>query len=109
MFSPKTHKSGFVCCVVALMFCLLPSASAQSTGGRIIGRVADSTGAVVSGVTVTLINDATGVSRNTKTNDTGDYTFIEVTPGNYHVEYELQGFKKAVLNSVVLELNQVLT
>src|SRR5581483_6870863 len=45
----------------------------------------------------------------TKTNDTGDYTFVEVTPGNYHVTYELQGFKKSVLNSIVLELNQVLT
>src|SRR4051812_22260519 len=109
MFSPKTHKSGFVCCVVALMFCLLPSASAQSTSGRIIGRVADSTGAVVSGVTITLVNDATGVSRNTKTNDTGDYTFIEVAPATYHVEYTLQGFKKDVATNVIVDVNQVLT
>src|SRR3954463_3958176 len=109
MFSPKIHKSGFVCCVVALMLCLLPSALAQSTSGRIIGRVADSTGAVVSGVTVTLVNDATGVSRNTKTNDTGDYTFIEVTPATYHVEYTLQGFKKDVATNVIVDVNQVLT
>src|SRR3954463_13236833 len=109
MFSPKIHKSGFVCCVVALILSLLPSAFAQSTSGRIIGRVADSTGAVVSGVTVTLVNDATRVSRNTKTNDTGDYTFIEVVPATYHVEYTLQGFKKNVRKEITLELNQVLT
>jgi hypothetical protein len=109
MFFPKMHKSGLVCCVVALMSCLLPSVSAQSTGGRIIGRVSDSTGAVVSGVTVTLVNDATGVSRDTKTNETGDYTFIEVKPATYHVAYTLQGFKKDVRTNVVLEVNQVLT
>jgi hypothetical protein len=109
MFSPKIHKSGFVCCVVALILCLLPSALAQSTSGRIIGRVADSTGAVVSGVTVTLVNDATRVSRNTKTNDTGDYTFIEVAPAAYHVEYTLQGFKKDVATNVIVDVNQVLT
>lgn len=98
-----------MCCVVAAVLALLLSASGQSTGGRIIGRVSDSTGAVVSGVQVTLTNEATGGSRDTKTNDTGDYTFVEVTPGNYHVEYALQGFKKDVRSDVVLEVNQVLT
>src|SRR6185312_15089370 len=109
MFSPKIENLGFVRCVVVLMICLSPSASAQSTSGRIIGRVADSTGAVVSGVTVTLVNDATRVSRNTKTNDTGDYTFIEVAPATYHVEYTLQGFKKDVATNVIVDVNQVLT
>ena len=81
----------------------------QSTGGRVIGRVADSSGAVVSGVTVTLANEATGVSRETKTNESGDYSFIEVTPGSYRVEYSLQGFKKDVRKNVTLDVNQVLT
>src|SRR5579863_8782333 len=90
-----------------LLFSFL--ASGQSTSGRVIGKVADPTGAVISGVTVTLVNEATGVSRDTKTNEGGDYSFIEVTPGNYRVEYALQGFKKNVRNNVVLEVNQVLT
>ncbi len=109
MSSPRFRHSAFLCSIIATIVLLLPNALAQSTGGRIIGRVADTTGAVVGGVNVTLTNEATGVSRGTKTNDTGDYTFVEVTPGNYHVTYELQGFKKSVLNSIVLELNQVLT
>ena len=109
MSSAEFRGSRFSCCVVASVLCLLLSASAQSTGGRIIGRVSDSTGAVVSGVTITLVNDATGVSRDTKTNETGDYTFIEVTPATYHVEYTLQGFKKDVHTNVVLQVNQVLT
>lgn len=109
MSSAEFRGSRFVCCVVALMFCLLPFAFAQSTGGRIIGRVSDSTGAVISGVTVNLINEATAVGRDAKTNDSGDFSFVEVTPGNYRLEYTLQGFKKNVRNNVVLEVNQVLT
>lgn len=109
MSSAEFRGSRFVCCVVASVLCLLLSAPAQSTGGRVVGRVKDSTGAVVSGVTVVLANQATGVSRSATTNDTGDFTFVEVTPGNYHVEYVLQGFKKEVRSNVTLELNQVLT
>ena len=109
MFSPEFRRSGFACCVIAAVLCLLPAASGQSTGGRIIGRVSDSTGAVVSGVTVMLTNEATGVSRDAKTDDSGDFTFVEVKPGSYHIEYALQGFKKNVRNNVVLEVNQVLT
>ena len=109
MSSAEFRSSRFVCCVAASMLSLLLSAPAQSTGGRIIGRVTDSTGAVISGVTVNLINEATAVGRDTKTNDSGDFTFVEVTPGNYRVEYMLQGFKKNLRNNVVLEVNQVLT
>jgi hypothetical protein len=109
MSSAEFRGSRFACCVVASVLCLLLSASAQSTGGRIIGRVSDSTGAVVGGVTVTLLNDATGVSRDTKTDESGDYTFPEAVPGNYRVEYSMQGFKKYVRANVTLEINQVLT
>src|SRR6185312_4902548 len=101
--------AGFVCGAVLAVLCVLPSALGQSTAGRIVGRVSDSTGAVVSGVTVTLTNVATGVSRGATTNDTGDYNFVEVTPGNYRVEYVLQGFKKELRTNVVLQINQVLT
>jgi hypothetical protein len=109
MSFPKFHRLAVSCCVVVAVCSLALSAFGQSTGGRIIGRVSDSTGAVVSGVTVALVNTATSVSRSARTNDTGDYSFIEVTPGNYHVEYTLTGFKKAVRENVILEVNQVLT
>src|SRR5262249_36100540 len=109
MFSPTSRRTGFCLALVTLFSFTLSPLWSQSTGGRIIGRVADSTGAVVGGVTVTLKNQATGVSRETKTDQNGDYTFVEVVPGNYQAEYSMQGFKKNVNRSVVLELNQVLT
>ena len=84
-------------------------AFSQSTGGRILGRVADPTAAVLAGVKVTLTNEATGAARDTQTNANGDYTFVEVVPGSYRVEYELTGFKKSVQKSVTVDVNQVVT
>src|ERR1700730_19371446 len=96
-----------VCLDVILVSSVL--LSAQSTGGRILGRVADPSGAVLAKVKVTLVNDAPGVSRDTQTNENGDYTFVEVVPGGYHIEFAQAGFKKNVQKSVRVEVNQVVT
>jgi hypothetical protein len=92
----------------ALLVMALP-AIAQSTGGRILGRVSDNTGAVLSAVNITLVNEATGVSRVVQTNDTGDYVFVEVVPGTYQMEFEHAGFKKNVQKNVTVEVNGVVT
>src|SRR5437764_15183828 len=109
MSSPTLRRTA--CCLILIASLGLASSLvwSQSTGGRILGRVAASTGAVISGVQITLANEATGVSRDTKTDQNGDYTFVEVAPGNYRMEYALQGFKKNVRSNVTLEINQVLT
>ena len=81
----------------------------QSTGGRILGRVSDPTGAVLAGVKVTLTNEATGVSSSTTTSGSGDYVFPQVPVGSYRVEFDLTGFKKSVQRGINLDLNQVMT
>lgn len=103
--SPWTHR-----CVIALMSLLvcLP-AIAQSTGGRILGRVADPSGAVLANVKVTLTNEATGVTRNAQTNASGDYVFVEVVPGNYDISFEQAGFKQSLRRGVTVEVNGVVT
>jgi hypothetical protein len=83
--------------------------SAQSTGGRILGLVADSSGAALAKVKVTATNDATGISRNTETNASGDYVFPEVPVGTYTLSFDLSGFKTNVRKSVTLDVNQVIT
>ena len=98
-------------CWLVVLFCLASSTvlMAQSTGGRILGRVADPSGAVLAGVKVTLVNEATGVSRESQTNDSGDFVFVEVPVGTYRSEFDLTGFKKNVRRGLLLELNQVVT
>jgi hypothetical protein len=95
----------------AALFCLFSSTLvfAQSTGGRIVGSITDPTNAVLSGVKVTLTNDATNVSRTVTSNDSGDYVFVEVAPATYHTEFELTGFKKNIRRDITVDLNQVVT
>src|SRR6478609_509938 len=72
----------FLSCLFASIFVF-----AQGTGGRINGRVTDPTDAVLANVKVTLVNEATGVSRDAQTNETGDYNFVQVPVGTYRLEF----------------------
>jgi hypothetical protein len=94
-----------------LSLCLICSmlVSAQSTGGRVLGRVADSSGAVLAGVKVTATNEATGVTRDTVTNDSGEYGFPQVPIGTYTLKFDLTGFKTNERKGIQVELNQVVT
>ncbi len=83
--------------------------AAQTTSGRILGRVTDETGASIAKVTVSLVNDDTGVARSAETNATGDYAFVEVPVGSYHIEFSQTGFQKNLRRGIRLDLNQVLT
>lgn len=63
-----------------------------SATGTISGRVADSAGGVLPGVTVTLTGPALIGSQTTTTNDAGLYRFPAVSPGRYTLQYALPGF-----------------
>ena len=62
---------GFVCCVVAFFTFVVAHLSGQTSQGRILGTVTDSSGAVVSSARVTITNTATGISRVIQTNTVG--------------------------------------
>jgi hypothetical protein len=95
--------------IVGLCLVCSTLVSAQSTGGRILGRVADSSGAVLGDVKVTTTNEATGNARDTRTNTSGDYVFLELPVGTYTLSFDLSGFKTNVRKSVALDVNQVIT
>lgn len=106
---PKPSRLTLWLTVVSLCLVCSTVLFAQGTGGRIIGRVADSSGAVLAGVKVTATNEATGISRETATNGSGDYGFPEVPVGTYTLSFDLQGFKTNVRKGITVELNQVVT
>lgn len=109
--TPSRMSSWLIFSTSVLSLCVIASTllSAQSTGGRILGRVADSSGAVLAGVKVTATNEATGVSRDTVTNENGDYGFPQVPVGTYTVSFDLQGFKTNVRKGILVDLNEVIT
>src|SRR6267154_245406 len=109
-FMPSVRARCTAVCLVAVLSLLLPALlPAQGTSGRIIGRVADASGAVLANVKVTLVNEGTNVSRDGTTNSSGDYDFIEVPVGTYRLEFDLTGFKKNLRRGVALDINQVIT
>ena len=69
-------------------------AFAQTERGQISGTVTDSTGAVVSGATVTVKSINTGFTREATTNSSGLYTIPSLKPDTYDVIVEASGFKK---------------
>src|SRR5262249_41443196 len=75
------------------------------TLGTITGEVRDSTGAVIPGVTVTVMNKATNATRTTVTNTVGLFDFPALPPGMYSVKSELEGFKTAT-SDVELQVQQ---
>jgi Carboxypeptidase regulatory-like domain len=81
---------------------------AQTDTGRVVGTVADSTGALIPGATVTLTNTETGVKQTRTAGSDGSFVFTGVTRGSYKVEGSSQGFVTAVQN-FVLEVSQVQT
>ena len=84
------------------------SAFAQATG-QINGVVADNSGGVVPGVTVTAVEAGTGVSRDTVTGANGRYSFPSLRPTTYEIRAELTGFRTVRQTDVVLQANQNLT
>ena len=85
-------RARFVAGAVLLALCVHSAALAQVTTGEIVGRVADESGGVLPGATITVQNLGTGDVRTAVARDTGDYLVTLLPIGNYLVRIELQGF-----------------
>ncbi len=93
----------------ALTFLALSSslfAQSQAANGTIEGVVRDSTGAVLPGVSVTVVNLETGVVRSPLTDGAGTYRTLLLPLGTYRVKAELTGFKAVERTGVTLSAGQ---
>ncbi len=91
----RKHPASAIRTVCALMLVLatLPL-SAQVVTVTVQGRVNDSSGAAISQATVTAVNAATGLSRETNASAVGDYQIALLPPGDYTITAEKAGFQK---------------
>ncbi len=89
-----------------LLLNLAGSLSAQMGTATISGSVTDSTGAVVVGANVTAVNNATGFRRQTVSSDQGQYNLPGLTPGSYLLSVESQGFRRAELSNITVQVDQ---
>jgi hypothetical protein len=77
---------------------------AQTNVGSIFGHVSDSSGGLVAGASVTLLDPATNEKTVVQTNERGDYVFNAVRPAAYAISAEFRGFKTSVSDNVVLQV-----
>jgi hypothetical protein len=86
----------------ALLIALLafPAALAQTGRSTVRGTIRDQQGNVVAGATVTLTDVEKNFTRTQTVGEEGTYTFNAVPPGNYRVEVEATGFKRAAVSDV---------
>src|SRR5262249_17332563 len=91
--------------LILLLFVSAPG-EAQLYRGFISGTVTDSSDARLPGALVTITNLATNVSRDAVTNEVGFYRFAAVEPGQYSVEFKIQGFETRRVASVPVSTSQ---
>jgi hypothetical protein len=98
-------------CSLALVFlcCLVVStqkAAAQVDEGAISGAVTDGTGAAIPGAAVVLVNTDVGLTTQTTTNASGEYTFAPVRIGHYSLSVTAPGFSKTTQQNITVNVSQ---
>src|SRR5256885_17065930 len=79
---------------------------AQQTTATLLGAISDPSGASVPGVTVRVVNLATGLSRETTTDQAGNYSIPFLTSGDYRVTAAKEGFQAQRIDTVTLQVDQ---
>ena len=77
----------------------------QAVHATLLGTVTDVGGGVVANAKVTITETLTNVSHSSTANESGNYTFPDVPPGEYSVTVEQAGFKKEVRQNIVVVVN----
>ncbi|MBZ5582442.1 MAG: TonB-dependent receptor [Acidobacteriia bacterium] len=106
MFQFRSHARKSIAQILTLAFLLLAAVCAlpAQTGpqGTFVGTVTDSTGAVVPGVKVTVLNAGTQFVSEVTTNSEGNYYVPYLNPGTYRITVAAGGFKQYVRDGIDL-------
>ena len=88
---PCRRPSAFVVVALVVIAALTAApARAQESRGSITGRVVDSSGGVLPGVSLAVVNTATNGTTTVVTNETGVYTALYLIPGDVHRDRHAQ-------------------
>ncbi len=94
-------------CLLSLLFCFAAAPLfSQTLDTGVLGNVTDPSGASISGATVNVSSQATGVTRTVRTSADGKYEMRYLVPGEYAVEVQASGFRTERRTGVVIQINQ---
>ena len=109
IYQTKIHSKFRILTVALALVIFTVISQAQSFQGGLRGSIKDGEGNVLPLAALTLTNIETNVTRNTTSNETGEYVFEKVNPGKYKLSANLNGFKKTERSDVIIETQQQIT
>jgi Carboxypeptidase regulatory-like domain/TonB dependent receptor len=99
---PKFIKSF----LATFFLCLLSQASFAQTGANVSGSVTDINGAAVAGATIKAVSNETGATRSTISDESGSFSFQQLSAGKYQITVTQTGFKSSQLEGFELGVGQ---
>jgi Carboxypeptidase regulatory-like domain/TonB dependent receptor len=95
--------------LVLVVFTRQVAMAQGSADGSIRGAITDPSGASVSGVTVTVTNNATAVAKTISTGDDGVFNVLNLPPSTYTVKAEKSGFGTRLTQNVQVSVDKATT
>src|SRR5919198_767735 len=100
--------AGLITAAATLLLMSTVTGTAQQNTGTILGVVKDSSGAVIPGASVTILNEETNLTRMVLTGENGAYRAPALPVGRYTLRVELPGFRTQAQRGLILEVAQEL-
>src|SRR5580704_466259 len=99
---PGAKRPSYRPCILAAGLTALFSVGAwsQTQLATVSGAITDPSGAVVPGVSVTIVSQGTGLKRSAPTDTAGEYRFAGLPTGNYSLRIERTGFQLQIREGV---------
>jgi len=91
---------------IASLFPAVPAARGQVTTATLYGVVQDTSGAILPGVSVTVAHQGTNLTRETVSDDRGEFALPALPAGPYAIRIELSGFKTYTSQGLNLSAGQ---
>jgi hypothetical protein len=101
---PGSKRASYRPCLLSAALAALFSVGAwsQTQLATVSGTITDASGAVVPGVSVTIVSPGTGLKRSALSDTDGEYRFAGLPTGDYSLRIEKTGFQSEIREGVEL-------
>jgi len=103
--APRASLARLCLRLLVLAFWATTCSFGQAVNATLLGTVTDSAGGIIPAASVKVTEVNIGVTHSTVTNESGNFTFPALPPGQYSVTIEAAGFKKDLRTGVDLIVN----
>ncbi len=100
-------RASMLACLLLLCFVPFRMAAQTAGTGAITGTVVDSSGATVSGASVTVRNSSTGETRSVVSASDGTFRAALLSPATYTVSVEKTGFKTVAQSNIQVVVTEI--